>query len=78
MTLIGLIFPIAVGLVTLIVQRQQTSNTSAHVQIYYWESFAYGVGASGIAFVIVLVVQFFWLVRFLIHRGGCPPARIRR
>jgi hypothetical protein len=45
-TLIGLIFPIAVGLVTLIVQRQQTSNTSAHVQIYYRQSFAYGVGGQ--------------------------------
>jgi hypothetical protein len=69
-TLIGLIFPIAVGLVTLIVQRQQTSNTSAHVQIYYQESFAYGVGASGIALVIVGAIQLFWPVQFLIHRIG--------
>lgn len=32
-TLIGLIFPIAVGMVTLIVQRQQASTTSAHTKV---------------------------------------------
>jgi hypothetical protein len=75
-TLIGLIFPIAVGMVTLIIQRQQASNTTAHIQIYYSESLAYGVGASGIGLTIILVVQTIWPLQFVIHRLGLGTSNL--
>jgi hypothetical protein len=63
--MIGLLFPIAVGLVTLIVQREGASSTIADVQVYYSESLAYGIGASGIALSIVLAFQLAW--QFMAH-----------
>ncbi len=68
--MIGLLFPIAVGLVTLIVQREDASNTISDIQVYYEESLAYRVGASGIALSIVLATQLLWPVQFAVHRFG--------
>jgi hypothetical protein len=65
-TVIGLLFPIAVALVTLIVQREDASSTSSDVQVYYSETLAYRVGASGIALSIVLAVQLFWPAQFVL------------
>lgn len=59
-TAIGLLFPIAVSLVTLIVQREVASSTSSDVQIYYSESLAYRIGASGMALSIVLAGHLLW------------------
>jgi hypothetical protein len=56
------IVSIAVGLVTLIAQ-QQNSNTD--VQIYYHESLAQEVISSSVALLAVLCLQVFWPV----HRG---------
>lgn len=61
---IGLLFPIAVALVTLIVQREDASSTNSDVQVYYSETLAYRVGASGIALSIVLAVQLLWPAQF--------------
>jgi hypothetical protein len=61
-TLIAIVFPIAVALVTVIVQRVHASSTSAHVQIYYSESLALQVGLSSIFLVVVLVVQMYLVV----------------
>lgn len=69
-TMIGLLFPIAVGLVTLIVQREDASSTVSDVQIYYHQTLAYQVGASGIALSIVLAIQLLWPVQFVAHRFG--------
>jgi hypothetical protein len=71
-TVIGLLFPIAVALVTLIVQREDASSTSSDVQVYYSETLAYRVGASGIALSIVLAVQLLWPAQFLVRQleGG--------
>ena len=56
--LIALIFPIAIALVTLLVQRSHTSSANAHIKIYYDESRAWSIGASGIALVGMLSLQF--------------------
>lgn len=71
-TIIGLIFPVAVAMVTLIVQREESSSTNSDVQIYYHETLAYRVGASGISLVIVLTVQLAWPSQFFI--GSFGPA----
>jgi hypothetical protein len=68
--MVGLLFPIAVGLVTLIVQREDASSTVSDIQVYYGETLAYRIGASGIALSIVLAAQLFWPAQFAIHRLG--------
>ena len=68
--MVGLLFPIAVGLVTLIVQREDASSTVSDIQVYYGESLAYRIGASGIALSIVLAVQLVWPVHFALHHLG--------
>ncbi len=68
--MIGLLFPIAVGLVTLIVQREDASSTVSDIQVYYGETLAYRIGASGIALSIVLAAQLLWPAQFAIHRLG--------
>ena len=55
-TMVGLIFPLALGMVTLIVQRDEGAATNADVQLYYDQSLAYAVGTSGITLAIALVV----------------------
>lgn len=57
--LVGLLFPIAVGLVTLIIQRRNAATT-ADVRVYYSESLAYQIGASCLALLLVITIQFFW------------------
>jgi hypothetical protein len=58
---------IAVGLVTLIAQRDNSPND---VQIYYRESLAHEVVASSIALLLVLSVQILWPAQFSLHRMG--------
>lgn len=68
--MVGLLFPVAVGLVTLIVQREDPSTKSSDIQVYYEESLAYRIGASGIALSIVLAAQLVWPAQFAAHRLG--------
>lgn len=58
-TMVGLIFPLALGMVTLIVQRDEGAATNADVQLYYDQSLAYAVGTSGITLAIALVIALF-------------------
>lgn len=58
---------IAVGLVTLIAQRD---NSPHDIQIYYHESLAQEVVASSIALLLILSVQVLWPVHFSIHQIG--------
>ena len=55
-TMVGLIFPLALGMVTLIVQRDEGAATNADIQLYYDQSLAYAVGTSGITLAIALVL----------------------
>ncbi len=68
--MIGLLFPIAVALVTMIVQREDASSTISDVQVYYSETLAYRIGASGLALSIVLAVQLLWPAQFAAYRFG--------
>lgn len=61
------VIAIAIGLVTLIVQ---TEDSSTDVQVYYHESLAVEVVASNLALLTVLVAQIVWPLQFLLHRLG--------
>jgi hypothetical protein len=69
-TLIGLIFPIAIGLVTLLVQREGSGSTNSDIQVYYNETFAYPVGVSCLGLIIVLAMQTFWPEHYPFHLDG--------
>jgi hypothetical protein len=72
--MIGLLFPVAVGVITLITQREDASSTVSDLQVYYSESFAFGVGASGIALSIALAIHVFWPARYLLEYLGSNQA----
>ncbi len=58
---------IAVGLVTLIAQRDDGPSTSTDVQLYYNGALAYEVVASSVALLLVLCVQIFWPLDHAMH-----------
>lgn len=67
------IVSVAIGIVTLISQRDDRSSTNTEVRLYYRESLAYEVVLSGVALLIVLCAQLLWPIQFavhLVHLGG--------
>jgi hypothetical protein len=64
----------AVGLVTLIAQRDDRSSTNTDIRLYYSEALAYEVVASSAALLVVLSVQIFWPLQFAIHAIGLGSA----
>jgi hypothetical protein len=62
------IVSVAIGIVTLISQRDDRSSTNTDIRVYYVESFAYEVVLSGVALLIVLCAQLLWPMQFLAHR----------
>jgi hypothetical protein len=63
------IVSVAIGIVTLISQRDDRSSTNTDVRLYYTESLAYEVVLSGAALLIVLCVQLLWPAQFLAHHA---------
>ena len=61
------IVSVAIGIVTLISQRDDRSSTNTDVRLYYVELLAYEVVLSGAALLIVLCVQLLWPAQFLAH-----------
>jgi hypothetical protein len=61
------ILSIAIGLVTLIAQRQ---NSRRQIQIYYYESLAPEIAASCTALLVVLCLQLFWPAHLLVRTAG--------
>lgn len=64
------VLSVAVGLVTLISQRDETSATNPDVRLYYSESLAYEVVGSSTALLLVLCVELFWPFQFALHQAG--------
>jgi hypothetical protein len=63
------IVSVAVAVVTLLSDRAGASiNTD--IRLYYRESYSYEVATSGVALLIVLVIQLFWPLQLLLHRVG--------
>lgn len=69
-TMVGLIFPLALGMVTLIVQRDQGAATNADVTLYYDQSLAYAVGTSGLSLAVALVLALFMPERVILDFAG--------
>jgi hypothetical protein len=73
--LLGII-AVAVGIVTLLSQRDDRSSATSDVRLYYSESLAYEVVTSGVALLVVLCVQLFWPLQFALRlmqgRGQNP------
>jgi len=67
------IVSIAVGLVTLIAQRE---SATADIQIYYHESLAQEVVASSVALLAVLCAQVFWPAQLGLNRLGLGNSSI--
>jgi hypothetical protein len=70
------IVAVAVGIVTLLSQRDDRSSATSDVRLYYSESLAYEVVTSGVALLVVLFVQLFWPLQFalrLIQGRGQDP-----
>jgi len=61
------IVSVAVGVVTLLMQRDDQASGTTDVRLYYSQSFAYEVVTSGIALLIVLCAQLFWPGQFVLH-----------
>jgi hypothetical protein len=61
------IVSVAIGIVTLISQRDDRSSTNTDVRLYCMESLAYEVVLSGAALLIVLCVQLLWPTQFFTH-----------
>jgi hypothetical protein len=64
------VLSVAVGIVTLISQRNDGSSTNTDVRLYYYESLAYESVASGAALLFVLCVQLFWPLQFVLHHAS--------
>jgi hypothetical protein len=64
------IVSIAVGLVTLIAQRDERSSTNTDIRLYYVEALAYEVVASSAALLVVLCIQILWPIHFGLHKLG--------
>jgi hypothetical protein len=61
------IVSVAVGVVTLLSQRDDRSSSTTDVRLYYSQSLAYEVVTSGVALLLVLFVQLFWPGQLLLH-----------
>jgi hypothetical protein len=60
------VLTVAISVVTLLAQKDDGSAVNTDVRLYYFESYAYELGTSSILLSIVLVVQLFWPLQFLI------------
>lgn len=64
------IVSVAVGVVTLLSDRNDGSSVNTDIRLYYVESFAYELAISGVALLVVLVLQLFWPLQHLLHAAG--------
>jgi hypothetical protein len=61
------IVSVAVGVVTLLSDRQDGSSVNTDIRLYYVESYSYELAASGIALLVVLTLQLFWPLQHTLH-----------
>ena len=67
---------VAVGLVTLIAQRDDQSSGNTDINLYYVEGLAYELVSSSAALAIVLCIQVFWPLQFFLHLLGVGGASL--
>ena len=61
---------VAVGLVTLIAQRDDRASTNTDIRHYYDGALAYEVVGSSVALLLILCVQIFWPFHLVVHALG--------
>lgn len=64
------IVSVAVAVVTLLSQGEQSATVKSDVRLYYVESFSYELTTSSVALLLVLTVQLFWPAQLLLHQLG--------
>lgn len=64
------IVSVAVAVVTLLSQGEQSATVKSDVRLYYVESFSYELTTSSVALLLVLTVQLFWPAELLLHQLG--------
>ena len=64
------IVSVAVGVVTLLSQRDDGSSINTDIRLYYVESYSRELAVSAIALLIVLTLQLFWPLQHALHVAG--------
>jgi hypothetical protein len=64
------IVSVAVGVVTLLSERNNGSSVNTDIRLYYVESYSYELATSGIALLVVLTLQLFWPLQHILHASG--------
>lgn len=64
------IVSVAVGVVTLLSERNDGSSVNTDIRLYYFESYSYELAISGVALLVVLTLQLFWPFQHLLHMAG--------
>lgn len=67
---------VAVGLVTLIAQGDESASSNTDVRLYYVEALAYELISSSAALLIILCAQVFWPAQFALHAVGYGGASL--
>lgn len=73
------IVSVAVAVVTLLSQDENAGSVNTDVRLYYVSSYAYELVTSSVALLVVLTVQLFWPLEFLVQglgwggQYGTPP-----
>ncbi|WP_430422242.1 hypothetical protein [Phenylobacterium sp.] len=70
------IVSVAVAVVTLLSQGEQSATVKSDVRLYYVESFSYELTTSSVALLLVLTVQLFWPAELLLHQLGYGGANL--
>ncbi|WP_213772875.1 hypothetical protein [Bradyrhizobium sp. dw_78] len=64
------IVSVAVGVVTLLSERNDGSSVNTDIRLYYVESYSYELAISGVALLVVLTLQLFWPSQHILHVLG--------
>jgi len=61
------IVSVAVGVVTLLSERDDGASINTDIRLYYVESYSRELAVSGVALLLVLTVQMFWPAQHILH-----------
>jgi len=64
------IVSVAIGVVTLLSQRDDGASANTDVRLYYVESYSYELTVSGVALLLILAVQLYWPLQHVLHAVG--------
>jgi hypothetical protein len=68
------IVSVAVAVVTLLSERNDGASVNTDIRLYYVESYSYELAISGVALLLVLIVQLFWPLHHVMVAVGMGAA----